>query len=67
MWQHTKEEEESLEQPENLNLVLPPPPIPLMRTQSFCALLHRVPSWQVPELEGVPLWHTFMDDTYVGF
>jgi hypothetical protein len=41
---------------EDQDLVYPPPPIPLLRSQSFCPTLHRVPSWQHhTELLGVDI------------
>jgi hypothetical protein len=66
IWQHAPEEEEEKQETGNPNLVLPPPSIPLLRTQSMCPLLHRVPSWQVPDLDGAPMWIKFMDDTHAG-
>ena len=67
IWQHTAAEElqSNQQEEENPNLVIPPPAIPLIRTQSMCPLLHRVPSWQVPDLDGAPLWLKFVDDTEV--
>jgi hypothetical protein len=41
--------------------VFPPPPIPLLRSQSCCPILHQIPSEQCPELLGTPLWIRFLD------
>ena len=46
---------------EDSTAIYPPEPIPLVRSQSFCPLLHRVPGWQPLELAGTPLWIRFLD------